>query len=82
MSEKKRRDRLVHWAQGHRDALLVWEDACWFSRFAQPTVKTWANHEQPLRLAERTPATQAPDKALACYGALCDDTRQVYLHFT
>jgi transposase len=82
MSEKKNRDRLVRWAKGRHDALLVWEDECWFSRFAQPMVKTWANHEQPLRLAQRTPPAHAPDKALACYGALCDDTRQVYLHFT
>jgi transposase len=82
MSEKKRRDRLVRWVRGRRDALLVWEDECWFSRFAQPTVKTWASRAQPLRLAQRTPAAQTPDKALACYGALRDDTRQVYLHFT
>ncbi len=82
MSEKKRRDCLVRWVKGRRDALLVWEDECWFSRFAQPTVKTWAQRDQPFRLAERTLPAQAPDKALACYGALCDDTRQVYLHFT
>ncbi len=82
MSEKKNRDRLVRWTQSRRDALLVWEDECWFSRFAQPMVKTWAERDQPLRLAERTPSAQASDKALACYGALCDDTRQVYLHFT
>jgi transposase len=82
MSEKKRRDRLVRWVKGRSDALLLWEDECWFSRFAQPTVKTWAGRKQPLRLAQRTPSAQAPDKALACYGALCDDTRQVYLHFT
>jgi len=82
MSEKKHRDRLIRWAKHRPDALLVWEDECWFSRFAQPTTKTWAARAQPLRLAQRTPPAQAPDKALACYGALRDDTRQVYLHFT
>lgn len=81
MSKKKRRDHLVRWVRSRRDALLVWEDECWFSRFAQPTVKTWAERTQPLRLAQRTPSAQVPDKALACYGALRDDTRQVYLHF-
>ncbi len=82
MSEKKRRDRLVRWVKGRRNALLVWEDECWFSRFAQPMVKTWAERDQPLRLAERTPSAQASDNALACYGAWCDATRQVYLHCT
>jgi transposase len=82
MSEKKHRDRLVRWARGRQDALLVWEDECWFSRFAQPTANTWTDRDHPLRLAQRTLAAHALDKALACYGALRDDTRQVYLHFT
>lgn len=71
----------MRWAKGRRDALLVWEDECWFSRFTQPTVNAWAAREQPLRLAERTPPHHTAEKALACYGALRDDTRQVHLHF-
>ena len=81
MSEKKHRDRLVRWSKCRQDALLLWEDECWFSRYAQPTANSWAEHTHPLRLAQRTPPVQAPDKALACYGALRDDSRQVYLHF-
>jgi transposase len=82
MGKKKHRDRLVSWATCRKDVLLLWEDECWFSRFAQPTAHTWAVRNHPLRLAQRTPPAQARDKALACYGALRDDTRQVYLHFT
>lgn len=60
----------------------MWEDECWFSRFAHPTATTWAEREHPLWLVPRTPAVHALDQALACYGPLRDDTRQVYLHFT
>ena len=81
MRQKKRRDRLVRWAEQRTDTLLVWEDECWFSRFAQPRLRSWAEPEHPLKLMQRTPPTQCPDKALACYGALRHDTRQVYLHF-
>ena len=41
-AKKRHRDRLVRWAKGRRDALLVWEDECWFSRFTQPTVNAGA----------------------------------------
>jgi transposase len=33
-------------------------------------------------VAQRSPSAQTQEKALACYGALRHDTRQVYLHFT
>jgi transposase len=81
MTKKKRRDSLVKWAESRQDVLLLWEDECWFSRFAQPAACSWAEPSRPLRLVERTPGVNTLDKALACYGALRHDTRQVYLHF-
>jgi transposase len=62
--------------------LLLGEDEGWFSRFAQPKICSWAHPEQALKVAQRSPSAQTQDKALACYGALRHDTRQVYLHFT
>ena len=58
----------------------MWEDECWFSRFSQPSACSWAAGES-LRLLERTPKSHTPEKALAAYGALREDNRQVYLHF-
>src|SRR5215470_19210726 len=81
MGQKKRRDLLVGWAEKRVDTLLVWEDECWVSRFAQPKLRSWAEPEQRLTFLQRTPPTDCLDKALACYGALRHDTRQVYLHF-
>src|SRR5579859_7576171 len=81
MKKKKRRDRLVSWAESRKDVLLVWEDECWFSRFAQPAARSWAQRDRALRLVERTPAAKTLDKALAAYGALRHDNGQVYLHF-
>lgn len=43
----------------------------WWSRLAHPTLRSWTEPDQPLRLVEQTVATNDPDpKALACYGLL------------
>jgi transposase len=50
---------------------LGFADEVWWSRLAQPSLHTWTDVEQPLRLAELVPAKNDPDpKALACYGLL------------
>ena len=51
------------------DWLLVDQDECWFSRFAQPSMHTFAETDENLRLVEGTPAADEPDKAIACFGA-------------
>ena len=65
------------WARCRPDILLWWQDECWFSRFAQPNAHDWGG----IRLVEREPARNETDKALACYGAVRDDTRQMHLAF-
>ncbi len=58
------------------------EDECWFSRFAQPNLKAWAGVGEALALWERSPAKDDTEpKALACYGAVREDTGRVYLYF-
>jgi hypothetical protein len=43
---------------------------------------TWAEPDQPVRLVEQTVAKDDPDpKALACYGLLRPDRKQVWLRF-
>lgn len=61
--------------------MLVEQDECWFSRFAQPALHAFAQVGQRLRLVERTPQQGEVDKALACYGAVCPQTQERYFYF-
>ena len=63
------------------DWLLVDQDECWFSRFAQPAMHAFAGANDNVRLVQRTPAKDEPDKALACYGAVCQTTQERWLYF-
>ncbi len=50
---------------------MGFQDEVWWSRFAQPCLRTWLVSGKPLRLLEQTPpAKDATLKALACYGLL------------
>jgi hypothetical protein len=59
-------------AERHPDWALGFVDEAWWSRFAQPQVRTWADEvDGPLRLVEQEVPKGDPDpKALACYGVL------------
>lgn len=61
--------------------MLVDQDECWFSRFAQPEMHTFAAAENNLRLVQREPEKGEADKAIACYGAVCDQTKERYFCF-
>jgi transposase len=60
---------------------LGFMDEVWWSRLAQPQLKSWTE-DKPLRLVEKvwTKAETAP-KALCCYGLLRADSEQVLLRF-
>ena len=58
------------------------EDECWFSRFAQPQAHAWAADNQALHLVEREPQRGEKQKALACFGAVRQDTDEVLLYFS
>ncbi len=50
---------------------MGFEDEVWWSRVAQPRLRTWAEAHTPLRLQELEPdKTDRDPKALACYGVL------------
>ena len=58
-------------AQEHPEYALGFQDETWWSRVAQPGLRTWAEEGIPLRLIEQTVPKGDPDpKALACYGLL------------
>ena len=69
-------------ADQHDDWLLVEEDECWFSRFAQPQAHAWSAEKEALRLIERDPPRGEKQKAIACFGALRRDTQDVVLYFS
>ena len=72
---------MKQWAAQQNDWLLVDQDECWFSRFAQPAMHTFAQAGENLRLVERIPATTEPDKAIACFGAVSQLTQERWLYF-
>jgi hypothetical protein len=77
---KKRRDWLKAHAACHADWWLFEQDEGWFSRFAQPNLHAWAEQKAPLRWVARTSAQDERQKALACFGAVPQDTQQTYLY--
>jgi hypothetical protein len=55
------------------DADPLWavgfEDECWWSRVALPTLSTFSEEKKPLRLIQQSVAKDDPDpKAISCYG--------------
>jgi hypothetical protein len=61
--------------------VLGFQDECWWSRLAQPSLHAWTA-DDPLRLQELAVCKEDPDpKALACYGLLRYDTGGMLLRF-
>ena len=58
------------------------EDECWFSRFAQPQAHAWSGAGEVVRLVEREPQRAEREKALACFGAVRQDTDDVLLYLS
>ena len=63
------------------DWLVLDQDECWFSRFSQPNLHSWGLVDKQARLVQRTPSSGEIDKALACFGAVCQKTRRKYFYF-
>ncbi|MGH3088349.1 MAG: transposase, partial [Rubrobacteraceae bacterium] len=64
------------WATG-------FEDECWWSRVALPTLNSWAEEGEPLRLVQRSVAKDDPEpKAISCYGLYSPELEgQTWLRF-
>lgn len=61
--------------------MLVEQDECWFSRFAQPEMHAFAPDGENLRLVERVPEAGETKKAIACYGAMDQETGDRFFYF-
>ena len=58
------------------------EDECWWSRLALPTLSSWSEVGKPLRLLQQSVAKDDPDpKAISCYGLYLPELDQTWLRF-
>jgi hypothetical protein len=58
------------------------EDECWWSRVALPTLNSWAGEDKPLRLIQRSVAKDDPEpKAISCYGLYLPEIDETWLRF-
>lgn len=88
-TKKSQRDRLIRLAASHPRWALGFQDEVWWSRLARPSLRTWEDGDDYLRLVEQTVAKDDPDpKALACYGLVLradpseqDAADQMWLRF-
>ncbi len=50
---------------------MGFQDETWWSRYETPSLRAWAEQDQPLRLVEQpVPKEDKDPKAIACYGLL------------
>jgi hypothetical protein len=58
------------------------EDECWWSRLALPTLSSWAEEGKPLRLVQRSVEKDDPEpKAISCYGLYLPQFEETWLRF-
>jgi hypothetical protein len=61
---------------------LGFEDETWFSRFERPSVRSWAEAGDPVRLLQKEPNKDDPEpKALSCYGLYLPELKERWLRF-
>jgi hypothetical protein len=57
-------------------------DECWWSPVALPTLSSWAEEGEPLRLTQRSVAKDDPEpKAISCYGLYVPEIGHTWLRF-
>ena len=58
------------------------EDECWWSRLALPTLNAWSEEGDPLRLVQRSVAKDDPEpKAISCYGLYLPEIADMWVRF-
>jgi hypothetical protein len=79
--KKRRRDRLMAVAETSPEWAIGFEDECWWSRLALPTLSSWAKHGKPMRLVQQSVAKGDPEpKAISCYGLFVPLDCTKFLH--
>jgi DDE superfamily endonuclease len=58
------------------------EDECWWSRVALPTLSSFSEEGKPLRLIQQSVAKDDPEpKAISCYGLYVPELDQTWIRF-
>jgi hypothetical protein len=61
---------------------IGFEDECWWSRVALPTLNAWSEEDKPLRLLQRSvPKDDPGPKAVSCYGLYLPELDETWLRF-
>jgi hypothetical protein len=83
MKEKRRRDRLMEVAAANPQTWAVgFEDECWWSRLALPTLSSFSEEGKPMRLIQQSFAKDDPEpKAISCYGLYLPELDDTWIRF-
>jgi hypothetical protein len=70
-------------AKANPDTWAVgFEDECWWSRLALPTLRSWAEEGRPMRLVQKSVAKDDPEpKAISCYGLYVPELDDTWIRF-
>jgi hypothetical protein len=80
--KKGARDRLIRLGLAHPEWTVGFEDETWWSRFERPSLHSWEQAGEPMRLFEKEALKDDPDpKALSCYGLYVPELEQTWLRF-
>jgi DDE superfamily endonuclease len=73
---------LIRLAEGRSEWIVGFCDETWWSRLARPSLNSWTETAEPLRLVEQSVEKGDPDpKAISCYGLYLPDLGQTWLRF-
>ena len=62
--------------------VVGFEDECWWSRLALPTLSSWAEEGKPMRLVQQSLVKDDPEpKAISCYGLYLPEFDETWLRF-
>ena len=70
-------------AESDPEWIAGFEDECWWSRLALPTLSSWAEEgKPPMRLVQQSLAKDDPEpKAISCYGLYLPEFDETWLRF-
>lgn len=69
-------------AEANDDWTVGFQDECWWSRLALPSLHTWSEKGEPMRLIQQSVAKDDPDpKAISCYGLFVPEFKKTWLRF-
>jgi hypothetical protein len=73
---------LIRLAKGRPEWVVGFLDETWFSRLGRPSLNSWSDAREPLRLVEQSVEKDDPDpKAISCYGLYVPELEKVWLRF-